>query len=1021
MDFSYMLFLGLAAVTWGLHSRSRQTVEQLRTRIERLVRRIEHLERRVTSISKRSSLGGTLVEDSAVAVAPSQAPELPSNQQCSDSPDLAGEPDDAIPVPPPSPTEVNRPALDSKKAVEAESAARKKPNSTVPSVNWEQFMGVRLFAWLGGFALFLAAAFFVKYSFENNLISPELRVTIGFVTGAALLGGGTWMPRKTYRVTADTLCAVGVVILYAVTFTCHAIYAFPLFGSMVTFAGMSLITTVAFLLAVRLRAQVIAVLGMLGGFLTPILVSSSSANDVALFSYIAFLDLGLVAVSVSRRWGWLNVGAVFGTSIFQFLWMVEVFDSQEIPAALAIFLGFALLFLGAAVYARVRNRMNHWLAGAATVPALLTLVFVLLHLDRSLLGGRPEVLYAFLLVADLCLLGLAVLSARLRNLPVLGGGMTFLILAVWTLGVVETGMMYWALGGYVGFALLYTVFPIWARQRWREIPLSPYSHLFPAFALIMMLVPLFEFEVHSFFVWPFIMLLDVLAFGAAVALASVAGIVFALFITVGIAVAWFFHLPAEVFDVSRALGVIVGMVIVFEGGLVYALRAITARRLEASRGGSESSVPTWLQAFERLEAHLPALSAVLPFLLLILMTVQLPLDSPLPVYATALFLGGLLLAMTRFVAMRGLPAVGLVCTVLLQATWLGKGVDEATAHVSLYWAIGFYALYFLFPFLFLRGQADRWITWVAGVISGPAHFLLIHPLVLRYWPTDYPGLIPAAFVLPSVLGFGWLNRGLSEEHPKRLTILAWFGGVSLLFITLIFPIQFDREWLTLAWAFESAALLWLYRRVPHTGLQYTAIGLALVSFVRLTLNGAVFGYFPASSTPILNGFLYTYGLAALALVLGARFVRPPNHLINGRDMRGILIGMATILVFLLVNIEIADFFREPDQDRVRIQFGVHFAQDVAYTIAWGLFSLLLLVGGILRGLRVARYAGIGLMALTLLKLFFHDLASLSQLYRVGALVGVAVIAMMASLLYQRFFSGQREEIESNGKEDPMED
>lgn len=53
--------------------------------------------------------------------------------------------------------------------------------------------------------------------------------------------------------------------------------------------------------------------------------------------------------------------------------------------------------------------------------------------------------------------------------------------------------------------------------------------------------------------------------------------------------------------------------------------------------------------------------------------------------------------------------------------------------------------------------------------------------------------------------------------------------------------------------------------------------------------------------------------------------------------------------------------------------------------------------------RGVRYAGIGLMAVSLLKVFFHDLSSLDSIYRIAALMGVAVIALAASFLYQRFF------------------
>jgi len=91
-------------------------------------------------------------------------------------------------------------------------------------------MGAKLYAWLGGLALFLAAAYFVKYSFEHNLIPPWVRVTLGFVLGGGLVVGGYRMKQRAYLVTSQTLCATGVVILYAVTFACRSVYHFSLFG-----------------------------------------------------------------------------------------------------------------------------------------------------------------------------------------------------------------------------------------------------------------------------------------------------------------------------------------------------------------------------------------------------------------------------------------------------------------------------------------------------------------------------------------------------------------------------------------------------------------------------------------------------------------------------------------------------------------------------------------------------------------------------------------------------------------------
>src|SRR5262249_541641 len=161
----------------------------------------------------------------------------------------------------------------------------------------------KLFAWLGGLALFLGIAFFVKYSFEHNLITPQMRIAIGAACGLGLIVGGLRLPRPKFTVTAQTLCATGIVTLYAVTFTAYLLYHFP--QPPATFPLMTGITGAAFLLAIRLDAQVVAILGLLGGFLTPLLLSTGQDNPPGLFTYLAVLDAGLIAVALRQRWHYL--------------------------------------------------------------------------------------------------------------------------------------------------------------------------------------------------------------------------------------------------------------------------------------------------------------------------------------------------------------------------------------------------------------------------------------------------------------------------------------------------------------------------------------------------------------------------------------------------------------------------------------------------------------------------------------------------------------------------------------------
>ena len=204
-------------------------------------------------------------------------------------------------------------------------------------------MGVKLFAWLGGLALFLGVVFMVKYSFENNLITPLGRIVIGGTVGLALVATGWWLARGRYRVTAQSLCATGIVILYADLFAAHSFYA--LISLTTAFFAMSAVTLFSFLLAVNLGAQVIVILGLLGGFLTPACCASGADNAPALFLYIALLDLGLAAVALRKRWHYLVLLAAIGTAMSQLGWAAQFFDATKGGRAFWIFLGFEALFL----------------------------------------------------------------------------------------------------------------------------------------------------------------------------------------------------------------------------------------------------------------------------------------------------------------------------------------------------------------------------------------------------------------------------------------------------------------------------------------------------------------------------------------------------------------------------------------------------------------------------------------------------------------------------------------------------
>ena len=870
-------------------------------------------------------------------------------------------------------------------------------------------MGVKLFAWLGGLALFFGIAFFIKYSFDHDLIPPKVRVAIGFVFGTGLLVAGVIVHRKkAYTVLAQTFCASGVLILYGVSFGAHALY--HLFGGdpqgpLVAFALMTLITAVAFLLAVRLNALVVAVLGMLGGFITPLLLSTGQDNPLGLFSYIAMLDIGLLMVAKRKRWLFLSSMGAAGTVLMQLGWFAKFFEKGHyyegnatlIPMGIVIF--FIALFTVAAWRSREKADSDPHLLGAALALCGFGLLTAFVFLDYPDITSRTFWLYGYMFFINIAVLAVVVIAPRFNVAQIVAGLATFLHLSIWTMVVLKPEMLTGALVVYLVFGILHAAFPIvWQRLRTDKLTApSAFSPWFPPLIIVMILLPVLTLNDVSFIIWPAILLADlcviVVAFFSGVLLPVIA----ALVLTLVVVSAWLLNVPPQITALPSFLFLLGGFAAVFAvAGCWLAKRYPRVLRRDGVKP----------DANDQIAAMLPVLSAALPFLLLIMVTLRLPVLDPSPVFGLGLLLVLLLLGLAKIIRIPALVLASLGCMSALEAAWHGERFDAEHPWTPLCWYAGVHLLFTAYPFVFRNTFRQNVLPWAASAISGIGHFVLIYLAVKAsfHGMAGSMGLLPAVFVLPGIASVLGVLRLVKPEGDVRNAQLAWFGGVSLLFITLIFPIQFDRQWLTISWAMEGAALIWLFRRVPHRGLIGTGLVLLTLAFARLALNPAVFSYYPRGTTAILNWHLYTYGIAAFSMALAARWLPAKYERLKQINVRAVLFAFGGTLLFLLLNIEIADYFTELGARFTTISFGgTNLARDATYSMAWGLFALALLIIGFILNNKGTRYAGIGLLAVTLLKLFVHDLASLDNIYRIGALMVVAVIALLASFLYQRFF------------------
>lgn len=220
-------------------------------------------------------------------------------------------------------------------------SARPKPGRSLEETLW-----TRLPVWIGAVALALAAAYLVKLSFERGWIGPGLRVVLGVIFGVSLLGIGEKL-RKSSDFVAMGLSAAGIAALFISFFAATTLY--QLISPLLGFLLLALTTATAVALSLR-QGYIIAVIGLLGGFLTPALASSATQNSALLFAYLLLLELGLLVVARKRAWGSLSALTLIG-GLFWVLGRIGgtpgTTDSIAIGLFLALTTGFFLLGLQA--------------------------------------------------------------------------------------------------------------------------------------------------------------------------------------------------------------------------------------------------------------------------------------------------------------------------------------------------------------------------------------------------------------------------------------------------------------------------------------------------------------------------------------------------------------------------------------------------------------------------------------------------------------------------------------------------
>jgi uncharacterized membrane protein len=910
---------------------------------------------------------------------PEEAPAAPAAPATSAAPAPG-------PAAPPAPPPVLRP-----EPVPAAAEPRVVP-APPRKIEWERWLGVRGAAVLGGLFLAVAGVLFFQYSIEHGLITKEMRVALGSVAGVGCLVGGFYVRRRGYPLTADAITGGGAVILYAAFWSAHLLGIFP-FG--VSFALMVVVTVLCGFLSWRYESQLVAWLGMTGGFATPLLLSTGQDEPVGLFSYMMLLDFSFLFVANRRRWPLVAALGLLATFVIQGMWFFERMGPETLGIGIVSLGLFALLFavLAPGISASDDDRGSERLRWLATRITALLVPFAF----AACFAGRADVgfhLYPLVLLSAMLAAAASWLSRRqgAPQVPIgaaAGGGA---IALVWVLSNrLEPGRAWELAACAVLFCGVLHVFCELRRSVAAENAKGHDAALTVAASGMGAALFAAAFRTAGADVWPLL---------------------------AGFALLPLFVLRIDAFAPSRVrphLACFPACISIavwmnqhaweprFAGPVQAFLAAVAAPILFLSVAAIRRDPPARERTF-----------AASAFACLPLFTVFAMRTDPGRQVRLLEVLGLGLCALIGSAGGRSGLALGLaaLATALAQATVVENAAhaDPQVLRECAVILLASPALFVLWPSIgpaiWRRSRTIAWTAPLAAFFGCPAALAtwrLAHGPHARAIPAGW-----FALVLLAAAGWSFRRRRASpgpipalEVHD--LALASFFVGLGLAYLL-------DRPGgpPSLAALAAGAALVWkLSDRAP---LKYVA-SLSAASAAAMALNSALAERHPACPWPLLSAHGFDYFLPAAAVIgaallvraLEVRRARPAEAELyrGGHPVHSALTGVIGLgMAILWITVEVENRFATGDV--FRVEFGDLPARDLSLSIAWAVFALVLLLVGMGRRAGMLRWVSLILLLATIGKVFLLDLEDLRGLYRVGSFLGLAVSLLVVSLLYQRF-------------------
>lgn len=807
----------------------------------------------------------------------------------------------------------------------------------------ESMVGGSWFNWIGIIAVTLGVGFFLKLAFDKQWIGPAGRVAIAALVGMVLLYLGERLRGRGMKSYAYILSGGGILVLYLSVFAAYNLY--HLIGQPGAFLLMAAVTTTAVLLSVRLDALPVALLGLVGGFLTPMLLSTGVDNEVGLFTYVALLDAGVLAVAYFKRWRSLDFASFVGTAVMTLGWASTFFEPGKVWTTLFFLSIFFVLYSLLPIFHNVlRSRPTRWFDVALAL-ANATFYFGLSYLLLTGAGLNHVTPATQALLCSIFLTGLFYTTWRwspddlLLRYSYVGAAATFL-----TIAVAIQLELYWVTMAWAVEALMLT---------WVGVRSGEKAARHAGFAIFWAAVShwfIMDLLAVNYSVDPsFIPLLNRRALSCAVLIGAIAG------------AARLYKRADEVDEEERST------VLTFFAVTGNAV-ALTLLSLDLndyfSAGASQGG------------AGLPAS---------IENTRQFSISVLWTLYATMILAVGV---MRRSMLLR---CGGLM--LLLMA--IGKVVSVDTAFYTASWHMPLFNQTFMVYALLVAALSFG--AWLYGRASGVDE---------REQRAMVPILIGSANVLAlaalSLEVIGYYNRSVAslalEGGGTEIFRQLQEGKVSTLalvwtiYATYMFMVGVGRS--NREWRFGGLLLLVITSALVFANLSYHDAPWHVFVFNRTI---GVFAVFIAAIWLIVR----TY--ARSAEEFEEEPVVYPVAIVVANVLAIIALSTQAAGYY---EAKIAEEVGRAGAEALTAGASTSLrnlalAKQLSLSVVWGLYASGLFIAGRIRRLRLLRVMALALLSVTTLKAFIWDLSSLDRAYRIISFIMLGAILLVVSYFYQR--------------------